>query len=532
MTPTQQADKPATGLLVILHPFLFALFPPVSVWSIQPSQVLFWELGATLAAALLIAGLMMVVMRVLLHDWAKAAVGATCALVWFYSYGYGNVLNIVLHTYDLPLVTHRLAVTMGAVAMFGGLFYLYCVRELSAKLVTGLNTIAVCAMAGPLFYVCLAAATSPTAFRSEVPAGTPTPPVFTLEKPAKPRDIYYLVFDRYARADTLQNQFDYDNQPFLDELRKRGFFVAEQARANYPKTEISMSSALNMKLHGDTVAPKSHYIDLIHNNAAGRALKGAGYRYYHLGVMLDGIRWNPQADFSYRFSYMPTEFTDVMSEFTAAFPMIALRGHRDRVLEKLDILEHLPTGDRSQPKFVYGHFLVPHEPWKFNADGSDAMEISATRSNRENYRQQLAYTNKRILELLDKLQSGPGPAPIIVIQADEGPELKYAGDRELPPLEKIRKRTGILSAYYLPERDAEGLVAADVTPVNSLRIVFNTYFNAKLPLIENRSFYWEHPTVKGKPNVLRITKLLDVTGQLTAPESASAPEPAVAATGG
>ncbi len=517
MTPTPNATKPATGLLVVLHPFLFALFPPVSVWSIQPSQVLFWELGVTVAAALLIAGAMLVLMRVLLHDWAKAAVGATCALVWFYSYGYGNVLNIVLHTYDLPLVTHRLAVTLGAVAMFGGIFYLYCIRDLPGKIVSGLNTIAMCAMAGPLLYVAIAAATSPTAFRSEVPAGTPAPPEFTLTKPDKPRDIYYLVFDRYARADTLKNQFEYDNEPFLEELRKRGFFVAEQARANYPKTEISMSSALNLTMHGETVAPKSHYIDLMHNNVAGRALKGAGYRYYHLGVMLDGIRSNPQADYSYRFSYMPTEYTDVMSEFTALFPLVALRGHRDRVLEKLDMLERLPAVKTSQPKFVYGHFLVPHEPWKFNADGTDAMEASAQRSNRENYRQQLVYTNKRILQLLDKLQSGPGPAPIIVIQADEGPELKYAGDRQLPALEKMRKRSGVLCAYYLPERNTAEIVPADVTPVNSFRIVFNEYFGTKLPMLENRTFYWEHPTVKGKPSVLKITKLLDVTQELTAP---------------
>ena len=40
-------------------------------------------------------------------------------------------------------------------------------------------------------------------------------------------DIYVVLLDAYPRADTLDNDFGYDNSPFLDGLRAEGFDVAE-----------------------------------------------------------------------------------------------------------------------------------------------------------------------------------------------------------------------------------------------------------------------------------------------------------------
>ncbi len=43
---------------------------------------------------------------------------------------------------------------------------------------------------------------------------------------AVPPDIYYFIFDRYAREDILNDHFDYDNTEFLDYLEEKGFFIA------------------------------------------------------------------------------------------------------------------------------------------------------------------------------------------------------------------------------------------------------------------------------------------------------------------
>ena len=45
-------------------------------------------------------------------------------------------------------------------------------------------------------------------------------------------DIYYIILDGYARADILEELYNYDNSEFLEFLEQRGFFVADQGRAN------------------------------------------------------------------------------------------------------------------------------------------------------------------------------------------------------------------------------------------------------------------------------------------------------------
>jgi hypothetical protein len=51
-----------------------------------------------------------------------------------------------------------------------------------------------------------------------------------------------------------------------------------------------------------------------------------------------------------------------------------------------------------------------------------------------------------------------------------------------------------LSAYYFPDQNYQALYPG-ITPVNSFRVVLNTYFGAKLPLLPDRNYFstWSHP---------------------------------------
>ena len=108
-----------------------------------------------------------------------------------------------------------------------------------------------------------------TASPSE-PAGTPV--TLTAEGNRRP-DVYSLVMDRYANAQTLADIYGYDNGPFMDALRERGFYVAEDAWANYLKTALSITSALNMEfLDGAALAAQADVgHELAPINAALRA---------------------------------------------------------------------------------------------------------------------------------------------------------------------------------------------------------------------------------------------------------------------
>ena len=97
-------------------------------------------------------------------------------------------------------------------------------------------------------------------------------------------------------------------------------------------------------------------------------------------------------------------------------------------------------------------------------------------------------------------------AKIIILQADEGPEL-YDVDKTKTWEAKSRKRTGILSAFYLPTVDMPAVIPPTITPVNTFRLVFNEYFDAELPLLEDRCFYWRHRS----PFFPRQQRCVDVT---------------------
>lgn len=500
------------------YPIVLAAVPPLAVYSIQPSQVMPIDLATAILAGLFAGAMIFAIAMLVMKDLGKAGFAAFLVVFWIYSYGIGNQVNALTAAWGVPPLPHRFWLIAAALIMGGGILWLLRRDKMPTGWTQGLNTFAGCSVLTPTIFLASAGFSTETAFRSTPVSQPPAAPEFELQANEDAPDIYYLVFDRYARGDVLQQSFGYDNGPFLNELKKRGFFVAEASRANYPKTEISMASALNLTLHGETSAPKSHYLNALGEHRVGKLLKEQGYRYYHLGNMLDGLRQNPMADENIRFSNFGCEYHDVMIELTALHPWLTSTGHRGRALAKFDRIPQI-AAETDERKFVYAHFLLPHEPWKFDRDGNDPATTPHNRNNRESYVEQLIYTNGRILETIDAINAKSTTPPIIILQADEGPELKYAGDQQLTRLEQTDRRTAILSAFCLPGKEAAAIVADDISPVNTFRIVFREYFAANLTDAPNRTHYWSHPTPLGKPAVTRVNTLIDVTERLSQPRT-------------
>jgi hypothetical protein len=88
----------------------------------------------------------------------------------------------------------------------------------------------------------------------------------------------------------------------------------------------------------------------------------------------------------------------------------------------------------------------------------------------------VTYINRRMLEAVDTILSNSGTPPIIVIQGDHGPWLQT---RE--------KRFWILNAYYLPDRNDE--LYPSISPVNTFRLVFNSYFGGQYEMLEDVSYF-------------------------------------------
>lgn len=343
---------------------------------------------------------------------------------------------------------------------------------------------------------------------------TPIPEMRELEVPEpgevawdEERDIYYLIFDRYARSDVLEEMYGFDNRPFLRELERRGFFVANSV-SNHQRTAHSVASSLNMTYltHLEEKHPASSdygpIYRMLKNSMVSAFLRQLGYTHHHVGSWWNPTERVPTADVNHLYDKAISEFSGLLLDSTLWPALLDLFGlgdegrtHRGRVRFQFRELRSIATDP--DPTFTFAHFLVPHPPYVFNADGSPATERDLDgRTPEESYIEQLRFTNDEILKLLDDLMAGPdGEDPIVVLQSDEGPHParfereKDAFDWWEATDDELREKLLILNAYYLPGGGETGLYPS-ISPVNTFRLIFNAYFGTDLKLLEDRTYIW------------------------------------------
>jgi hypothetical protein len=171
-------------------------------------------------------------------------------------------------------------------------------------------------------------------------------------------------------------------------------------------------------------------------------------------------------------------------------------------LNGFEALREIPP--QPGPKFVFAHLLAPHPPFVFSPDGepveadwdyrlSDGSHFDGTRDQYINgYRGQIQYINTLLAETIDQILESSATPPVIILQGDHGPGAYL--DYESLENTCIQERFSILNAYYFPNQD-KSIFDSSISPVNSFRILFDSYFNTSLGLIEDRSYYstWSRP---------------------------------------
>lgn len=328
-------------------------------------------------------------------------------------------------------------------------------------------------------------------------------------------DIYTIILDGYARQDVLAELYEFNNQPFIHELEKRGFQVATQGRSNYSQTALSLASTLNMDYLNDlnpALPDRGQLIGQISHSQVRAILEGYGYQTVALSS-----------------GYLPTEISDADQYITPP-----TTGHNDDLEAllavntitrpffengwlDLPISRYLATQERIQitfqtlssladvpsPKFIFAHLLIPHPPFIFAEDGPvtpDEFYILAdgerlgvsTEAYQKGYTAQIQFTNHHILSTIDAILANSEQPPIIIIQADHGPGLFFQTGSAAGTCHY--ERFSILSAIYLPANQQvdipEGLIA-----VNLFRMILNTIFEATLQYLPERQYYstWNQP---------------------------------------
>ena len=471
----------------------FSTYPVLALLSVNVGQVKLEASWRSLLVSVALAGLLFGLLLFLMRDAFRAAFLSTLWLALFFSYG--HVFILVTETWEaidfmpwLPIGWLGLAVLCAVWATRPWLTF----RDAALPL----NVIALGLLT-----------TSLVQLGSEVRGGgsaslaAENAPVQELVPPSNPPDVYYFILDSYAREDLLQQAYGYDNTEFLEGLRERGFYIAECSQSNYVRTELSLASTLNLSyLQG---LDPAFTAESTRRGVLWNSLKHSAVRYnfeqmgYETIGFATGFAWNELEDADV--FYIPDSFSAGITEFEVLFLDTTLaryandlgwldadeimgQNFRDRTLnvfEKIDDITRIPG-----PTFAYIHVISPHPPFVFGPDGEPTYPADFWNEKRQyppgpyaqGYQNQMTFVNGKMLEAVDTLLANSGTPPVIIIQGDHGPWLQ--------PREK---RFWILNAYYLPG-EKDGLYPS-LSPVNTFRLVFNSYFGGRYDMLEDVSYF-------------------------------------------
>lgn len=352
-------------------------------------------------------------------------------------------------------------------------------------------------------------------------------------------DIVYIVPDRYAGRKTLEKHFGHDNGSFIEKLEERGFFVAEDSRANYLKTHYSLASSLNMQYTEEFMRPldavrarsKMMY-GIIETNRVVARLKELGYRYVHVPSWFDGTRRAAQADSIVDFweAGVGGEFGRIALKRNLLV-VLALTS-RARVSECSALKQQLSyleaAGGDAQPTFVFAHVIAPHDPILVDAGGTCRKPLRYPRKGvswaefTNAYSDYVTYINGRLLEIFDRQTSENPNDVIFVIQADEGPfPQRYREaiaehvdfDWREQDLDTLNMKFDILNALFFPKErpHISSRLTSALSPVNNWRIIFSYLEDVPHELLPNR----QHIYPPDRPY-----KSIDITSRLAAGDAA------------
>jgi hypothetical protein len=489
-------------VLRLVAPFLLTVYPILHLYITNRGQatpdMLVWPLGLAIIGTAAVFGVASLVLR----DASRAALLSAVCVVAFY--GFGHLFAVVYQwtapilapprptvnpaTYELQL-QHTLTVLTAAGILLG----IWVIRRLKAE-PARVASVVVATIAWALVV------------QVAVSAGLSAPPTpdtpHAVTRPAAPTtsspDIYQIVLDGYGRQDVLREHFDFDNEPFIQALERMGFMVPRRSRANFYWTVLSLSSLLNLRYVTDLETrvgrqetDRSLPIRWIRDNEVGRLLRAKGYTTVHLNSTWVGTMENPFADVEIPCAagWSQNQFYRGLAE-NSLLRIFRSRMTTDLAACHLSQLRALvDTTARPGPKFVFAHFIPPHHPYLFDRNGrilkhaTIADEPSFNRrlwGRRDLYRDQVAFVNRRILDVVKVILERATRPTVILLHSDHGPHLVGA-DGEFEKGGERARFANFVAVYGLGVPD-------DLELVNLYRLVFNRYFGTQYPLLAGAQY--------------------------------------------
>jgi sulfatase-like protein len=291
------------------------------------------------------------------------------------------------------------------------------------------------------------------------------------EKP----DVYFLIFDSETSPNSLRRYWAYRTDSLDQKLRERGFFVGKQNRSNYNSTPYSIASTLNMSyLTG--VSPeffKEEFPQAITSGVMD-IFAANGYSVHNLSFLT--VNGHPKVGSVMQYSIWSKTLFYLLYDRIANYGFTSYRTlHTGLLKSTVDSLSSLIEEQNAPPKFVYAHVYVPHTPAFLDGEGNPKAAGVMDAQDMGGYLGQVVYSYKLMLRLVERIQERSHGHALIIIQGDHG----Y---RFLEGPQKMDEQFDIFSAYYFPNKDYS-LLNDSSCSVNAFRILFDSQFGARLPLL-------------------------------------------------
>jgi len=512
--------------LNFIHPFLFSLFPVLFIYSQNVHELPVQEIITPILSILSAAVLLWLLVRFITKNNEKSGFIISLLLILSFSYGhiYFLVDDFTLGNSDVG--RHQYLLIPFAVSFIAGIYYFAKTKRKLDNASTITTAIATILLVIVLINTITYSVENTSTLDNEKNLSNISPSVYesniiglssNLDEIKNYPDVYYIILDGYMSSNSLKEFLNHDNQEFVSYLTNKGFKVNHESYSNYPSSDPSIVSTLNMiylnflddKQIGHVQIPNKMYIE----NTVMQNFKSAGFKIVNIQRPFPFIVSPSLFDLTVceRNEYIDSQlFSMIMRTSILVFLLEKWEEHELREAALCNFSELTMQQQKfNEPMFVFSHILIPHPPYIFGPEGEPVSSVRPqgleSWENKEGYINGVKFANKKIQHVVEELLTDVEDPPVIIIQADHGIGFDFESNN--PSNDGITQKMSIFSAYYLPGIETE-LSDDIITPVNTFRIIFNSYFNTDYDLLDNKMYLTDDNS---------INYFIDVTDVLTTP---------------
>lgn len=493
------------NLEIIICPFLFLIFPILSVYSSNFSLIPFGDFLSTTISCFMVLSLIRLVTFLYCDDQFKGAVFLSYFISCMYCYGPMYWLMVELSFRSNFFLWAPRFVFVKWFLLFLGCFLLLkritdCEKSFKILFQAGILLCIISSISLLISAFRFYSIEEPLIEHSELNSPFEAKDSRDGKQESSCPDVYLIIADSYPRNDVLKSVFHYDNASFSEFLLKKNFFIASESISNYPVTELSLWSCLNTAYINQKIRSfewsKSFVFEFFRKK---------GYKL--IENFSDGsMTIDEKSVENKRLRSLHGHFSQLMLSFTplAAF-YSETSNQRSFVLKSLQNINKA-IGMKG-PKFVFSHIGCPHGPFVFGPNGEErelpifvaipALSMIFKEEAIHAFLDQITFINRELAKIIESICSRSEES-IILLVSDHGPAKSlYRGilwKGNYSNLE-LKQLFGNLGAYRL---DATGrkLLNSKISLVNIFRILFNSTFGETLPMHEDKAFFllpWMDP---------------------------------------